>query len=117
MAILELIHVTPAAIGRRAAVAFAFTARGHPRRSFRVAALHIRLRPMRVFPSSRSLRLAASRRRCAAAGLLWAARSALVTLDNSLVDRTGFHAWRRVSRGSALSTVDGRLSAYRGYYG
>ena len=59
MAILELIHVTPAAIGRRAAVAFAFTARGHPRRSFRVAALHIRLRPMRVFPSSRSLRLAA----------------------------------------------------------
>ena len=45
------------------------------------------------------------------------ARSALVTLDNSLVDRTGFHARRRVPRGSALSTVDGRLSAYRGYYG
>ena len=53
MAILELIHVTQAAIGRRAAVAFAFTVRGHPRRSFRVAALHIRLRPMRVLPSSR----------------------------------------------------------------
>lgn len=53
MAILELIHVTPAAIGRRAAVALAFTARGHQRRSLRVAALHIRLRPMRVLPSSR----------------------------------------------------------------
>lgn len=35
------------------------------------------------------------------------ARSALVTLDNSLIKRTGFRAWRRVSLGPALSTLDG----------
>jgi len=68
-------------------VAFAFGL-GHPRRSLRVAALHIRLRPMRVLPSSRSRPFASAFD--PRAGLLWAARSALVTLDNSLVDRTGF---------------------------
>ncbi|CAE1246143.1 unnamed protein product [Acanthosepion pharaonis] len=94
VAILELIHVTQAAIGRRVAVACV---------------------PSRAWAPASTVTAAVgggvSRRGQRAA------RSALVTLDNSLVDRTGFHAWRRVSRGSALSTVDGRLSAYRGYYG
>ena len=121
VAILELIHVTQAAIGRRVVVVVAFLRvgtrvdRSGSRRYIldwdRCAFFRP---PVCVLPLLRLLRRGCN---VALAGLLWAARSALVTLDNSLVDRTGFYAWRRVSRGSALSTVDGRLSAYRGYYG